>query len=83
MPTNPSVYQTSWPEIDIPNGAMTRLFRTFGECAGPSPEAWAEAVDAVRALNAVAVVHAATTSVMARILLGMWLPLVVLESSSR
>src|SRR6476469_2376899 len=81
VPTNPSVYQTSWPEIAIPNGAMTRLFRTFGECAGPSPAPWAEALDAVRALNAVAVVHAATTAVMARIFLDMWLPLVVLESS--
>src|SRR6478735_6128633 len=80
VPTNPSVYQTSWPEIAIPNGAMTRLFRTFGECAGPSPAPWAEALDAVRALNAVAVVHA-TTAVMARIFLDMWLPLVVLESS--
>src|SRR6476660_3780527 len=81
VPTNPSVYQTSWPEIAIPNGAMTRLFRTFGERAGSLPEVWAEAVDAVRALNAVAVVHAATTAVMARILLDMWLPLVVPESS--
>ena len=31
VPTNPSVYQTSLPEMAIPNGAITVLLRTLGE----------------------------------------------------
>src|SRR4051794_37181099 len=80
VPTNPSVYQTSRPEMAIPNGAMTLLLRTF-DC-GPwwSSEEWADALGAVTAMSAVAAVHAATAAVMDRMVIVMWCPLVVLES---
>src|SRR6476646_932362 len=76
VPTHPSVYQRSYPGMAIWKGAMTLLLSTFGECAGPSPEAWAEALDAVTALSAMAVVQEATTAVMVCSLLVMSVPFV-------